>query len=402
LSDPDSSDAAALPASPPFYAIWDERLKPFELKLLPAVTAFCDQIIAPFAEQAAHAKQPMQKSIVREWAKLGMTGLQTPVELGGLGGSYFAKIRVAQELARRSFACAFSLNNIQSLVWMIATRASQQVRSSYLAGMLSGDLVAAIALTEPGGGSDLAAVTTTAHKVVGGWRLTGQKAWVTNATICDLMVIAAQTATGTSGIGRFVVDMKAEGIAVEPAYDVTTGHPIGLGGVRLDHVFVSDACLLDTPGQGFKATMANINGARVHVAAMCVATLEASLAIAIRFCSRRQAFGKTLLEHQGLRWKLADVASQLEAANLLVYRASELIERDEDATLAASHAKKFAASIAVSGVASCMQAMGAQAVLAPSPLARHLAELKLAGYADGTSEMQEERIGSYLLKHYGA
>jgi alkylation response protein AidB-like acyl-CoA dehydrogenase len=344
----------------------------------------------------------MPKSIVRQWAKLGMTGIQTPRDLGGQGASYFAKIRVAQELARRSFACAFSLNNIQSLVWMIATRASEEVRSMYLDGLLRGELVASIALTEPGGGSDLAAVKTTARKVDGGWRLSGQKAWVTNATISDLMVVAAQTASGTKGIGRFVVDMKADGVALEPAHALTTGHAIGLGGVRLDEVFVADACLMDAPGAGFKLTMVNINGARVHVAAMCVATLEASLGIAIRYCSERRAFGKSLLEHQGLRWKLADVASQLEAANMLVYRASELIHKDQDATLAAAHAKKVAASVAVAGVEICMQTMGAAAVLEPLPLARHLAELKLAGYADGTSEIQDERIGSYLLNHYGA
>jgi alkylation response protein AidB-like acyl-CoA dehydrogenase len=285
---------------------------------------------------------------------------------------------------------------------MIATRASAEVRAQYLNGMLAGELVAAIALTEPGGGSDLAAVKTIARKSEGGWRLSGQKAWVTNATICDLMVVAAQTSSGTAGIARFVVDLKSKGVTVEAAYPVAAGHPVGLGGIRLDEVFVPDACLMDTPGAGFKLAMSNINGARTHVAAMCVATLEASLGIAVRYCSQRHAFGKPLLEHQGLRWKLAEIATRLEAANLLVFRATELFEREQDTTLAAAHAKKFAASIAVEGVEICMQSMGAQALLQASPLARHLGELKLAGYADGTTEIQDERIGSYLLKHYGS
>ena len=391
-----------LPANPPFYSIWDEQLKPHELAPMSAVSMFCDDVIAPFAAQAVYSRQAMPKSIVQQWATLGMTAIQTPVALGGLGGSYFAKIRVAQELARRSFSCAFSLNNIQSLVWMIATRASSEIRSMYLDGLLKGGLVASIALTEPGGGSDLAAVKTRATKVDGGWRLTGQKAWVTNATISDLVVIAAQTSTGTAGIGRFVVDTRAPGVEIEPLHALTTGHPVGLGGVRLNDVFVSDACVMDAAGDGFKLTMTNINGARVHVAAMCVATLEASLGIAIRYGNERQAFGKSLLQHQGLRWQLADVATQLEAANLLVYRAAQLIDKDEDATLAAAHAKKFAAEVALAGVEACMQSMGAPAVLEPMPLSRHLAELKLAAYADGTSEMQQERIGSFLLRHYGA
>ncbi len=367
-----------------------------------AAGSFCDEVITPFADQAVYSRQSIPRSTVRAWAKLGMTAIQTPSILGGLGGSYFAKIRVAQELARRSFACAFSLNNMQSLAWMIAVHASAEVQAKYLKGLLTGELVATIAITEPGGGSDVAASKTTAKKVQGGWLLNGEKAWATNATLADLMVVTAQTASGTAGIGRFVVDMKFSGVERLPAHPVTAGHAIGLGGIRLVEVFVPDQHLLEQPGQGFKAAMEGINGARVHVAAMCVATLEASLGIAIRYCSERHAFGKPLLENQGLRWKLVEVASQLEAANLLVYRASDLIYSKQDATLAASHAKNFASSIAMSGLEICMQSMGAQAMLEPMPLARQLAELKLAGYADGTTEIQQERIGTYLLKHYGA
>jgi acrylyl-CoA reductase (NADPH) len=391
-----------LPPNPPFYALWDARLSTHETSCVDRVRGFCDDVIAPFAVESARSRLPLSKDVVRAWARIGMSGLQTPTELGGQGASYMTKIRVVHEMARRSFACAFSLNNSQSMVHMMATRAPAELREQYLPGLLRGELVASVALTEPSGGSDLAATRTRATKVQGGWRLDGEKAWVANATIADLMVVAAQTATGTQGVARFLVDMQAVGVERLGAHPVAAGHAVGAGGVRFDNVFVEDRCMLEEPGAGFKRAMEAINGARIHVAAMCVAAVEAALGTAARYCSERQAFGKSLLEHQGLRWRLVDVASQLEAANLLVYHGADLVNAGLPSTLPAAHAKKFAASIAVPSIEACMQAMGAQAMMEPVTLARQLAEIKMAAYADGTTEIQDERIGSQLLKHYGA
>lgn len=384
----------------PFYAIWDERLTDQEKDRMPSIRNFCEEVIVGFADEAERSRIPMQKSVAREWAKLGMLGLQTPIEYGGLGASYFAKIRTVQELARRSFACAFSLNNMQSLVYIIATRATEEVRKRFLRGLLSGEQIASVALTEPGGGSDLAAMKTVAKKVPGGWRISGEKSWITNATIADVMLVSAQTGSGTAGIARYVIETSASGVTLTGVHPLSVGHAVGLGGARFDDVFVGDANLVDPPGEAFKRSMENVNGARVHVAAMCVAALEASLGISIRYGNERTVFTKSLLEHQGLRWTLVDVANRMEAANLLVLRAAELIHAGQQATLAAAHAKKFATSIAVSGIESCMQAMGAHAVIDSLPLSRQLGEMKLASYADGTTEILNERIGTYLHKYY--
>jgi alkylation response protein AidB-like acyl-CoA dehydrogenase len=396
------ASAAALPSTPPFYAIWEERLTEAERALQPMVRRFCEETVAHFAQEAVRSRSPMRKSFLREWAKLGMLGLQTPAELGGLGASYFARIRVVQQLARHSFACAFSLNNMQSMVLSIATKASPDVRERFLPGLLRGELVASVALTEPGGGSDLGAMKTVARRAPGGWVISGEKAWITNASIADLMVVAAQTGVGTAGISRFVVDMSSPGVSRTEPHPLAAGHPTGVGGVRFDGVFVPETCVMDRPGEGFRQSMEGINGARVHVAAMCVAALEAALGIAVRYGATRTAFGKQLLDHQGLRWNLVEVATQLEAANLLVLRGAELIHASQPSTLAAALAKKFCASLAIQGIESCMQSMGAQALLEECPLSRQLAELKMAAYADGTTEIQNERIGTYLLKHYGS
>jgi alkylation response protein AidB-like acyl-CoA dehydrogenase len=383
-----------------FYADWEEKLSPEEARHIQRVRDFCDEVLSPFILLSERDRLPMQKSIVREWGRLGMPGLQSPESRGGLGGSYFAKIRMVHELASRSFACAFSLNNMHSLVTTFATRAPVQIADRYLPGLLSGELVASVALTEPGGGSDLLAMKTHARKVSGGWRLNGEKAWIANASIADVMIVSAQTGEGAAGVARFVVDMNSTGVIRRGTHALSAGHATGVGGVAFEDVYVPDECLMEAPGEGFRIGMEGINAARIHVGAMCVAVLQRSLAVAVEYAGVRSAFGKPLLGHQGLRWMLVDVATDLEAANLLVLRGADFVHRRVDATLPAAHAKKFSASIAVRGVEKCMQSMGAAAMLSCYPLGRQLAEIKMAAYADGTTEIQNERIGKYLHSHY--
>ena len=133
---------------------------------------------------------------------------------------------------------------------------------------------------------------------------------------------------------------------------------------------------------------------------MCCGMVAESLRIALDHAARRRSFGKRLLDHQGLRWSLADVATDLEAARLLTWRAADLIARGEDAMLAAAHAKKFAVRVAQQRLGDCMQAMGAEGLREDYPIGRHIASARIAGYVDGSTEMQNERIGALLEKTY--
>lgn len=384
----------------PFYSQWQARLDPREAAVVEPVTAFARDVIAPLARDPSAQCDGLPRAIVAQWSALGMLGLEVPVERGGLGASYFAKIRVVQELARWSFACAFALNNMQSVAVRVARFGNDEQRARLLPSMLSGERIAAFALTEPGAGSDLAALSTTARRVAGGWILDGEKAWIANGTIVDTILVLAQTGSGAKGVAGFLVDLKAEGVERQMPHAVTTGRALGLAGVRLGACFVPDRDLIHAPGDAFRIALGGINGARVHVAAMCTAMLEHSLAIAVDHAGRRRAFDVPVLSHQGLRWQLADVATELEAADQLVYRAATLIAAGQDASLAAAHAKKFAVGVAERGIAACMQAMGAEGLLGAHPLARHLAEVRMAAYADGTTEMQNERIGQLLAAHH--
>ena len=378
------------------------RLSDEERLLVEAATNFGQTDVAPHAAAWERDRRvPVQT--LRRAAALGLTGIQVPKPLGGQGAGFLAKLRIAEELSAHCMAFAFSLINTHNAAAKLARDGGPALRDRYLPRLLSGDLIGATALSEPGAGSDFAAIATMARKVDGGWRLDGEKAWITNAAVADLFIVYAQTdkAKRGRGIACFLVDAAAPGFDRRPPFQLLGGHAIGAGGFQLQDYFVADDAVIHPPGEAFKAALGSINGARTYVAAMCCGMLQAALRQALRYGAERQAFGQPLLGHQGIRWLLADVATDLEAARLLTYRAADLIEAGADAVLAASHAKKFAARIAVWRIADCIQAMGAAGLREEYGLGRHLNCAKIAHYVDGSTEIQNERIGALMLAAYG-
>jgi alkylation response protein AidB-like acyl-CoA dehydrogenase len=334
-------------------------------------------------------------------AAVGLTGIEVPREQGGQGAGFLAKTLIAEALAQHCMGFAFSIINTQNQANRLARDADPAVAEKYLPALLGGEITGATALTEPGAGSDFPAIATTARRVEGGgWVLEGEKAWITNAATARSILVYAQTdpAQGAAGIAGFLVDAAAPGFGRLPPYDLMGGHAIGAGGFRLVGHRVADSGLLYPPGQGFKRALRSINGARTYVAAMCCGMVAAALHTALGHAMRRRTFGRRLLDHQGLRWMLADVATDLEAARLLTYAAAERVQRGEDAALAAAHAKKFAVRMAQQRLGDCMQAMGAAGLRETFPFGRHIAGARIAGYVDGTTEMQNERIGALLEK----
>jgi alkylation response protein AidB-like acyl-CoA dehydrogenase len=372
-----------------------------ERALLDTAARFRRDHVAAHAAAWERARE-MPRESLREAARLGLTGIEVPRAQGGQGAGFAAKALIAEELARSCMAFAFSLINTQNIAARIAAAGSAPQIARFLAPLLTGELIGATSLTEPHAGSDFPAITTMARRVDSGWVLNGEKAWLTNAALADVIIVYAKTdaAPGTDGIAGFLVDARAPGFTRLPAYALMGGHAIGAGGFRLNDYRVAEDALFYPPGQAFKRALTSINGARIYVAAMCCGMVAESLRLALAYATRRQAFSKRLLDHQGLRWSLVDVATDLEAARLLTYRAADLIARGEDAMLAAALAKKFAVQMAQRRLGDCMQAMGAEGLREEHPIGRHIASARIAGYVDGTTEMQNERIGALLEKTY--
>jgi alkylation response protein AidB-like acyl-CoA dehydrogenase len=380
-----------------------ERLTAEERALLAATERFRREVVAPNAGAWEHERR-VPREVIREAARVGLTGIEVPRQYGGQGAGFIAKTLIAEELARSCMGIAFSLINTQNVAARIARvgRAAQIER--YVRPLVAGEMSGGTALTEPHAGSDFPAITTMARKVAGGWELDGEKAWLTNAATAEAIALYAKTDTapGTVGIAAFLVDAQAPGFDRLPAYRLNGGHAIGAGGIRLHALRVGDDALLYPPGDAFRQALIGINGARTYVAAMCCGMVAESLRLALDYATRRHAFGRRLLDHQGLRWSLVEVATDLEAARLLTYRAAEIIERGENAVLAAAYAKKFAVEMAQRRLGQCLQAMGAEGLREDYPIGRHIACARIAGFVDGSTEMQNERIGAMLEKVFSS
>jgi alkylation response protein AidB-like acyl-CoA dehydrogenase len=377
-------------------------LEPAESRLLEAARDFSRREVAPNAARWERERSYPRETI-RAAAALGLTRIQIPAALGGLDLRFRAKLRIVEEIARDDFGFAFALVNTHNAASRLARDGTDGQRARYLQGLLRGELIGAVALTEPAAGSDFGAIRTRAERVAGGWRLNGEKAWLTNGAVVDVVVVYAQTdpAAGSKGIAAFVVDATRKGFQLGAAYGMSGAHATGAASLRLADYFAADEDLFYAPGAAFKTALVSITGARIYVAAMCCGMVEEALSLALKRALERSTFGEPLIKRQGLRWMLADVATDLEAARLLAYRATRLLESGADAVLAAAHAKKFAARMAERRLPQCMQVFGAEGLMEAHPIGRHLAAARVAHYADGATEMQNERIAAYLERSIG-
>jgi alkylation response protein AidB-like acyl-CoA dehydrogenase len=376
----------------------DEVLAPDEKQAIQAARTFRDVHINPFAD-GIERRRDIAISTLRQASQFELLGLQVATTHGGGGLSAVAAARVFEEIAEGCLAHAFSLevhNNIANLVSRRATRVQQE---KWLSRLLSGEVFAAFCLTEPSMGSDAAAIRCMADRTGSEWVLNGEKAWVTNAAEADLFVVWAQTdaAAGWRGIAAFLVEREAKGLTVTDPYQLVGGHAMGTAGILLRDCRVSADGLISPPGEAFKVAMEGITSARIFVGAQCCGILKAGLQRAISYVLERRAFGRPIGSFQGLQWELVNVATQREAARLLVYRAAAAVDKGLSATVEAAQAKRFATAAAVSGLVTCMQVMGARGFLIDSTLGRHLATAKMAEYLDGTSEIQNVVVARSLF-----
>lgn len=339
------------------------------------------------------------REVLAEAVALGLTRLQLPASHGGLDFSFRCKARVAEVLAAGDFGFAMSWINTANVAALLARKAAPAVAARHVDDLVAGQRLGCTALTEPGAGSDFAAITTTATRLPGGgWRIDGAKAWITNAAEADVVVLYAQTEAGSGGrgIAGFVVDGQRAGFIRQPGYALGGQHTIGTGGFTLDGYVASDDELLHPPGQAFKAALGSINGARTYIAAMCCGMVGEALRVAIAYGRQRTTFGEPLLQHQGWRWRLAEASAELAACRLMVAQAAEAIDAGTDAQLPAAQAKLLACRMADRQIAALAQAMGAEGLREQHPFARHAAGARVANFVDGSTEMMLERIGALL------
>ena len=360
---------------------------------LDQVKAFAERVILPAASDWSMGARP-DLNVYEVAGQIGILGMQVPQAFGGLGLDFTTRAAACRILAGADFGFAMSLVNSHNIALRLSESAPDALCQQYTPNLLSGEISAWTAVTEPGTGSDFAAVTTKVTPTGAGWVLNGEKTWIINGRDAGLSIVYAQCGTlgDVKGIGAFLVDLSAPGVrryAIDSGFAQTS---MGTGGFVFDNVELAQNALLIAPGTAFKAIMTEINGARTYVAAMCNGMLARAIHDAAAYGARRQSFGKPL--NAILSWQagLSAAKAALDASEATTAQATALVNSGKDAQLLAAQAKIDAVTAAQKHLPELLQLMGAEGLRPEHVFCRHIAAAQSAGFTDGATNILKDRV----------
>lgn len=340
---------------------------------------------------------------VRILAAQGYLGMNVPPEYGGAGADYVSYAITLEELARADATTAVIVDVQNSLhAECILHAGSEEQKKSFLPPLCTGELLGAYCLTEPQAGSDAANLKTTAKKTGDGYVLSGRKVFVTNGSVADRYVVYAVTdkEKGKRGISAFVVDKETEGVSFGPLLDKLGIRASATCDVVFEEAFIPQSRRLGNEGDGYKIALQTLQGGRVGIAAQALGILQASIDTAASYALSREAFGQPIADFQAIQWMLADMATEAEAARLLVYRAAWLHGQGTRAAAEISMAKLFASEAAMRGTVKGVQILGGYGFTAEYPAERYMRDAKITEIYEGTSEVQRMLIARAILDRY--
>jgi len=341
------------------------------------------------------------RELIAEMASLGFLGIYVPESYGGAGLDALSYALVSEEINRACASTGVVMSSHVSLVVdPLLHYGSDAQKDRFLRPLAAGEKLGCFALSEPASGSDAAAMRTSARRDGDAWVLNGTKNFITNGASADVAIVFAQTDTSARhrGIAAFVVEKGTAGFAVGKLE-----HKLGIRGSDTAQLIFQDcrvpaSNLLGQAGEGFKIALSTLDGGRISIAAQAVGIARACLEDSLAYAKEREAFGKKIVEFQAIQWKLADMATEIDAARLLVWRAATLKDRGEDHILAAAQAKLFASDVAVRAARECVQIFGGYGYLTDFPAERHYRDAKITEIYEGTSEIMNLVIAEEILK----
>jgi alkylation response protein AidB-like acyl-CoA dehydrogenase len=379
------------------YDLTDEQCRFRE-----SVRRFADERIAPIAAGIDEADE-FPHALFQEMAELGYLGAPYPPEYGGGGVDAVMVTLLLEEVSRGSGAVGSSLNAHISLASsVIANHGSEAQKQTHLAALTSGRTIGAFGLTEPSGGSDAAACRTRAVRDGDGYRITGSKCFITNATVAGLFVITARTsdAPGSAGVSAFILERETPGFTVGTADRKHGVHGSPTATLYLDGVKVPAANLIGREGEGFRQFSRTLDRGRVNVAALSVGLGQAALEAATAYARQREQFGRPIAAFQGVQWPIAEMATEIEAARLLTLNAARMADAGLPIKKEGAMAKFFATEAAIRACGAAVEIFGGYGYMRESPVERYLRDVKLYQIGEGTSQIQRMIIARELLGRY--
>ncbi|WP_066968867.1 acyl-CoA dehydrogenase family protein [Rhizorhabdus dicambivorans] len=363
-----------------------------------AVRAFAQDRIRP-RSQAFEAAAGYPDGLFEELAGLGLLGMVAPEAVGGAGADYVSYALSLIEIAAADGALSTIISIQNSLiVGGLLKEGSEAQKVRFLPDLVGGRMIGAFALTEADAGSDAAAIRTRAVKVDGGWKLNGAKQFITSGRIGGLAMVFAVTdpAAGKKGISGFLVPTDTPGYLVDKVEHKLGQAASDTCAIRFEDMFVPDDLLYGAEGRGLNIALANLEQGRIGIAAQCVGMAQAALEIAVAYAKDRRSMGKPIVEHQAVGFRLADLATRLEAARQLVLHAASIKDAGLPCLTEASMAKLFASEAAEAIVSGAIQTLGGYGYLEEFGLAKIYRDVRVCQIYEGTSDIQRMVIARAL------
>ena len=377
----------------------DFELDAEHLEIQKALRAFCELRVKP-AARGWDDREEFPRDVVAELGRLGFLGLNVPEELGGAGLDALATAVVIEEIARYDGSLALTVASHNGLgSGHIRLFGTEEQRRRWLPALASGERLAGWGLTEPGSGSDAAGLRTVAVRRGAEWVISGSKTFITQGTVGEVFVVLASTSPEKKqkGITAFVVERGAKGFTQRPIHGKLGMRASDTGELHLDEVVVPDANRLGEVDHGFIDTLQVLDRGRIAIGALAVGLARGAFEEARTYARDRHAFGHPIAEFQAIGFMLADMATEVSAARLLVHRAAALAGAGRRFTGEASMAKLFASEVAMRATSRAIQIHGGNGYTKDYPVERYYRDAKLCEIGEGTSEVQRIVIGREIL-----
>jgi len=357
------------------------------------------EVLPKAAELDENSRFP--EELIRQMAELGFMGIAVPEEYGGAGMDNVCYAIAMEEISRAcaSTAVIMSVNNSLACD-PILKFGSEEIRREYLVPMASGKKLGCFGLTEPGAGSDAGSQKTTAVRDGDSYVVNGTKNFITNAPQADTCILFAMTdkAKAHKGITAFVVDMKWKGVSLGKHEKKMGIRASATSSIVFEDVRVPAKNRLGSDGDGFKVAMSTLDGGRIGIAAQAIGIARASFEDALAYSKDRKQFGQAICEFQAIQWMLADIATEIDAARLLTWRAAWMKDRKMRHSKESSMAKLYASETAMRSAVKGVQIHGGYGYISEYPAERHFRDAKITEIYEGTSEIQRLVIAAALLK----
>lgn len=367
-----------------------------------AIANFASKAVAPHVEEMDR-NQKIERDIIDQCFQLGLMGIEVPAQYGGAGSSFFTAILAVEELAKVDPSVSVFVDVQNTLVNNAIMRwATEEQKEKYFPRLCS-EWVGAYALSEPGSGSDAFALKTRAEDCGDHWKLNGTKLWITNGAEADFYVLFASVdpEAGYRGITAFLVERDFEGFSIGKKED-----KLGIRGSSTVELILEDCKVpkdnvLGEVGKGYKVAIETLNEGRIGIGAQMIGLARGAFDAAMNYMLERTQFGKPIAQFQGLQFQYAQLATDIEAARLMVYNAARLKDAGEDFVKEAAMAKLYSSQVAERVASKCVEFFGGVGFTKEYPAEKYYRDAKIGAIYEGTSNMQLQTIAKLLMNEYG-